>query len=69
MKEAIRVLIVEDHTVVRQGLVALINLAEGIHVVGEAADGVEAIAHIHGEQPQLVEIALVERRDHRVWLA
>ncbi|HTH42065.1 MAG TPA: response regulator transcription factor [Terracidiphilus sp.] len=59
MKEAIRVLIVEDHTVVRQGLVALINLAEGIHVVGEAADGVEAIAQFRKLQP---DITLVDLR-------
>jgi DNA-binding NarL/FixJ family response regulator len=59
MKEAIRVLIVEDHTVVRQGLVALINLAEGIHVVGEAADGVEAIAQFRKLQP---DISLVDLR-------
>ena len=38
-KEAIRVLVVEDHHVVRQGLVALLNVAEGLEVVGEAADG------------------------------
>jgi len=53
------VLIVEDHTVVRQGLVALINLAEGIHVVGEAADGVEAIAQFRKLQP---DITLVDLR-------
>jgi DNA-binding NarL/FixJ family response regulator len=50
---------VEDHTVVRQGLVALINLAEGIHVVGEAADGVEAIAQFRKLQP---DITLVDLR-------
>ncbi len=41
--ESIRVLVVEDHHVVRQGLVALLKVAGGIDVVGEAADGVEAI--------------------------
>ena len=58
-KESIRVLIVEDHNVVRQGLVALINLAEGIHVVGEAADGVEAIAQFRKLQP---DVTLVDLR-------
>ncbi len=42
-QESIRVLVVEDHHVVRQGLVALLNVVDGIEVVGEAADGVEAI--------------------------
>ena len=58
-KETIRVLIVEDHNVVRQGLVALINLAEGIQVVGEAADGVEAIAQFRKLQP---DVTLVDLR-------
>ena len=58
-KEAIRVLIIEDHNVVRQGLIALINLAEGIQVVGEAADGAEAIAQYRKHQP---DVALVDLR-------
>jgi len=58
-KESIRVLIVEDHNVVRQGLVALINLAEGIQVVGEAADGVEAIAQFRKLLP---DVTLVDLR-------
>ena len=35
----IRILVVDDHHVVRQGLVALINSVEDMEVVGEAADG------------------------------
>lgn len=58
-KEIIRVLIIEDHNVVRQGLIALINLAEGIEVVGEAADGVEAIAQFRKHQP---DVTLVDLR-------
>jgi DNA-binding NarL/FixJ family response regulator len=58
-KEIIRVLIVEDHNVVRQGLVALINMADGIQVVGEAADGVEAIAQFRKLQP---DVTLVDLR-------
>jgi len=58
-KETIRVLIIEDHNVVRQGLIALINLAEGIEVVGEAADGVEAIAQFRKHQP---DVTLVDLR-------
>ncbi len=56
--ESIRVLIVEDHNVVRQGLVALLNVAEGLKVVGEAADGVEAIAQIRKHQPDITLIDL-----------
>lgn len=57
-QESIRVLIVEDHNVVRQGLVALLNVAEGLKVVGEAADGVEAIAQIRKHQPDITLIDL-----------
>jgi DNA-binding NarL/FixJ family response regulator len=43
MSEPIRILVVDDHVVVRQGLVALLNMAEDMKVVGEASDGQEAI--------------------------
>ena len=51
--EAIRVLVVEDHNVVRQGLVALLNVVEGLTVVGEAADGLEAIDQFRKHQPDI----------------
>jgi DNA-binding NarL/FixJ family response regulator len=56
--ENIRVLVVEDHHVVRQGLVVLLNVVEGIEVVGEAADGVEAIAQFRKCQPNVTLIDL-----------
>ncbi|WP_263368317.1 response regulator [Edaphobacter bradus] len=43
MPESIRILVVDDHHVVRQGLVALLNITPGIEVIGEASDGLEAI--------------------------
>ena len=43
MAERIRILVVDDHHVVRQGLVALLNIMSGIEVVGEASDGLQAI--------------------------
>jgi two-component system NarL family response regulator len=57
-QETIRVLVVEDHHVVRQGLVALLNVVDGIEVVGEAADGVEAIAQFRKCQPNVTLIDL-----------
>jgi DNA-binding NarL/FixJ family response regulator len=57
-KETIRVLVVEDHNVVRQGLVALLNMVEGIQVVGEAADGEEAIAQFRKHHPDVTLIDL-----------
>ena len=57
-QESIRVLVVEDHHVVRQGLVALLNVVDGIEVVGEAADGVEAITQYRKHQPDITLIDL-----------
>jgi DNA-binding NarL/FixJ family response regulator len=51
--ENIRVLVVEDHNVVRQGLVALLKVAGNIDVAGEAADGIEAIAQFRKHQPDI----------------
>jgi DNA-binding NarL/FixJ family response regulator len=36
----IRILIADDHQLVRQGLIALLSVKPGIEVVGQAADGV-----------------------------
>lgn len=43
----IRVLIVDDHVIVRQGLRRILEEAEGIEVTGEAANGVEALKKIN----------------------
>lgn len=50
----IRVVIVDDQTLVRQGVRSLLELAGGVAIVGEAADGDEAIATIRREQPDVV---------------
>lgn len=43
MSESIRILVVDDHAIVRTGLVALLNTVDGLSVVGEASDGEQAI--------------------------
>jgi two-component system NarL family response regulator len=48
---AIRVLVVDDHPVVRQGLVAMLEEAPDILVVGQAENGQEALAVFRQEQP------------------
>lgn len=53
MSEAIRVLIAEDHHVVRQGLVALLNTVAGLQVIGEAANGREAIERFEQHRPDV----------------
>ena len=55
---SIRLLVVEDHHVVRQGLVALLNVADGLEVVGEAEDGAEAITQFRKHQPAVTLIDL-----------
>jgi two-component system NarL family response regulator len=57
-KETIRLLVVEDHHVVRQGLVSLLSVVDGIDVVGEAADGAEAIVQFRKHRPDVTLIDL-----------
>jgi DNA-binding NarL/FixJ family response regulator len=51
---SIRVVLVDDQTLVRQGVRSLLSLADGIDVVGEAADGDEAIEAVVREHPDVV---------------
>jgi NarL family two-component system response regulator LiaR len=55
----IRVLVVDDHAVVREGLRTFLHLQEGIEVVGEAADGSEAVEESGRLQPDVVLMDLV----------
>ncbi len=43
MSDLIKILVVDDHMVVREGLCALLTPRNGMEVVGEAADGAEAV--------------------------
>jgi DNA-binding NarL/FixJ family response regulator len=58
----IRVLIVDDHSVVREGLRAFLELQDGIEVAGEAADGAEAIEQAERLRPDVVLMDLVMPR-------
>ncbi|WP_328926808.1 response regulator transcription factor [Streptomyces sp. NBC_00190] len=50
----IRVLIVDDQMMVREGFSVLLNAMDGIEVVGEAVDGREAIAQVAALRPDVV---------------
>jgi NarL family two-component system response regulator LiaR len=59
MSEAIRVLIADDHAVLREGLRSFLELQEGIEIVGDAADGEEAVALAEQLRPGVVLMDLV----------
>jgi DNA-binding NarL/FixJ family response regulator len=54
MSEPIKVMIVDDHTLFRQGLRKVLETYREIQVIGEASDGREAIARIGELQPDVV---------------
>ncbi len=62
MTETIRVLIADDHTVVRGGLCALLEDVPDIEVVAEAADGVEAVLKARAMKPDVILMDLMMPR-------
>jgi DNA-binding NarL/FixJ family response regulator len=50
----IRILVVDDHFVVRMGLISLVNTEPDMEVVGQAADGAEAVVQFAALKPDLV---------------
>ncbi len=50
----IKVLLAEDHTIVRKGLRSLLHKESGIKVIGEAEDGREAVRKVEKLQPDVV---------------
>lgn len=50
----IRVLVADDHAILREGIRALLRLSDDIEVVGEAADGLEAVAQCRRLDPDVV---------------
>ncbi|MFD5339643.1 response regulator [Streptomyces hawaiiensis] len=54
MADAIRVLLVDDHQVVRRGLRTFLEVQDDIEVVGEAADGAEGVDRAEELQPDVI---------------
>jgi two-component system, NarL family, response regulator LiaR len=57
--DAVRVMVVDDHAVVREGLRNFLGVLPGIDLVGEAASGAEAIALAPKAKPQVVLMDLM----------
>ena len=59
MPEKIRVLIADDHTIVRMGLTALLETETDIQVVGQAKNGIEALTEARRLNPDIVIMDLM----------
>ena len=59
MTSSIRILIVDDHAIVRKGIRALLSTEKDLEIVGEAADGAEAVALAKTLVPDVVLMDLV----------
>ena len=58
MSETIRILIADDHPVVRDGLVAILSTQDDFEVVGDAGNGRETVALVAERQPNVVLLDL-----------
>ncbi|MEZ4620683.1 MAG: response regulator transcription factor [Caldilineaceae bacterium] len=62
MEKLIRVLIADDHAIVRRGLRTLINSQADMEVVDEAADGIEAVLKARAVTPDVILMDMVMPR-------
>lgn len=62
MSETIRILICDDHAVVRRGLRSLLDIKPGMELVGEATDGVEAVEMARELKPDVIILDLIMPR-------
>ena len=53
MTDAIRIVLADDHTLVRQSVAKLLNSSEGMQVVGEASDGAQAVDMVRLHRPDV----------------
>ena len=58
MSAPIRILVADDHPIVRDGLVAILSAQSSFEVVGEASDGVETLRQVVERKPDVVLLDL-----------
>lgn len=58
----INLLLVDDQTLVRQGIKSLLSLSEKLHVVSEASDGMAALHYLEAHQEQAIDLILMDIR-------
>ena len=64
MNKTIRILIADDHALVRKGLITLLASEAGIEVVGEAADGVEVVWKARSLKPDVILLDMLMPRQN-----
>jgi len=55
----IRIILIDDHEIVRRGLTGLLDITEGIEVVGEGSDGNEALPLVERHNPDVILMDLI----------
>ena len=58
MAQKRKMVVAEDHKILREGLKSLLKTVEDLHIVGEAADGLEAIRCVENHHPELLLLDL-----------
>lgn len=62
LNQKIRILIADDHAIVREGLRALLDTELDMELVGEASDGFQAVSKVHALKPDVILLDLMMPR-------